>query len=255
MRIAFAFLFLLLGISSSIAGDAFFRPESRKHIELKEGDSFKGVIELWNVENISPEMIAQLEGKTFLDHFYVVNLEKPEWSENNPQVVVISGSFILQKSLQTSLINWKHGGLQIPVTIKEIKTTDLKDKRKGFVVLDGKYQFEEDSGYNKYYAFAFALLILFLFIFLLKRKKNPRIVVRKELIDWKECLTNAKTKEQFSHIYLSKNEWIEKIQNKEVATKDFFNCASLYLFKPDVEDHELEELKISIEIVLKGMVS
>jgi hypothetical protein len=254
MRAFIVIMIFIFEITPAFSGEAFFRPESRKKIAIKEGDSFKGVIELWSIDNISSEMVSKLEGSIFLDHFYVVSLGKPAWSENNPQVVVISGSFILQKSLESNSLLWKLGGLKIPVSIKEIKTSVLSEKRKEFIILDGKYNAENDEPFKYYYIALFVFLSLVFCFYFYKNRKTPKVNQKNKEVNWKELLVNAKEKEDFSHIYLSKNKWISKVQNKDVATRDFLNCASAYLFKPDLEDHELEELRISIDSVVKGMV-
>ena len=249
------FVVLVHLMSSSLnAGEAFFRPEVREDVSISEGDSFDGVIEIWNIENISPEMISKLVGQTFLEYFYVVKLEKPTWSENNPEVVVIPGTFILEKKIEHYTREWKHGGLSIDVQIKELDTKALVKKDKKLVVLEGVYNFKESiwKQYLPYLITVFVLALLAI-IYAVRRKKKGLVVKVEPKINWKSLIAKASSRQEFTKIYLNKSKWIEEFSGSESDFKEFLKCSELYLFKKSTEDFEIDELKTVSELLVKGM--
>lgn len=251
MKKIFIILFVLLPIFASAAEEAFFRPQSRTRIEIKEGDSFNGVIELWNIKNISSEMIGDIKGNTFLDYFYVVSLEKPKWSENNPEVVLIEGVFILQTKVEVKNKIWTLGGLKVPVEIKEIETNALLKRNDKFLIMNGDYKFD-DTKKNYLLIGLIALIVLLVFIIFIVRKKSKSSFDKKEeTIDWKAKLVAAETKEDFLFLYINRQSWID---NENVSAIEFVKLSNDYLFKKDVQDFELDQLKLIKDSLLKVSV-
>ena len=204
MKKSILILLIFLPLLAFTAEEAFFRPQSRTQIELKEGDSFSGVIELWNIKNVSSEMINEIKGNSFLDDFYVVSLEKPKWSENNPEVVLIEGVFILQNKIQGNDKLWNLGGLKIPIKIKEIKSYTLEKKNKKFLIMDGQYKFD-DSESNLYWYLGLSLLVIgsFLIVIRLKRNKKKERAPSIE-INWNSKLKLANSRDDFLYLYLNR---------------------------------------------------
>lgn len=251
MKNTLCIIFILIS-TSVLGGEAFFRPFNRTPIELTEGDSFKGVIELWNIQNISPEMVYELVGNNFLNSFFVVSLEKPKWSENNPEVVVIPGQFILEKKLASNETTWKLGGVTVNVTIKEISSKGFTKKQKGFVVLEGDYEEEQKTSYLIPAIIAFVLILLAIAFYFLKKKE--RVSVNEEpQVDWAGLILKAQSKEDFSFIYSNKEKWINKLSPESIQLASFLDTSKEYLFKKEVMDYELEQLKVIAETVSKEM--
>jgi len=253
-RVFYVILFIFFSLAFELsAGEAFFRPMSRQKVELVEGDSFKGVIELWNIKNISPEMINNLVGESFLDNFYVVNLSKPRWAESNPEVVLVEGLFVLQKKIDNKIKTWKLGGLEVQVTIKEFETEKFNAKQKGFVILEGAFDLEEPS-LSKYIIPLIFVLLLIVLVLVVRPKKN-KVEVKTLVKDtnWVEVFNSAKTKEDFSFIYSNKEQWTAKLQDTQNSSMEFLMTAKEYLFKKQIEDFEIEELKVLIEPIKKEL--
>lgn len=250
IRLGFLILTIILSFEA-FSGEAYFRPLSRQKIELTEGDSFKGVLELWNIKNISPQMIAALKGSTFLGNFYVVSLNPPRWSKDNPEVVLIEGLFILQNSIKKDEKTWEHGGLKINVKIKEINSMSFRKKSKGFMILDGEYKISSKD-YKIYIipGILFVTLIVFVLFLRSRKRKAPKVNTAREK-DWKEIFEKAKTREDFSYLYEKKKDWTKNLGENKALYEAFLKRSEEYLFKEKIEDFELEELKVLSEPIQK----
>ena len=221
------------------AEEAFFRPQSRTRIEIKEGDSFNGVIELWNIKNVSSEMIHDIKGTSFLEDFYVVSLKKPIWSENNPEVILIEGVFILQNALKENEKLWNLGGLKIPIKIKEIGTTPISRKHDKFLILEEDYHFNDNENLIYWYlGLTLVLLIIFIAVVKLRNKKVSK-AHDEIVIDWNDKLRKATTRDDFLILYMNRKSWMP---NKTSDESEFSKLCSDYLFKKEVQDYELEQL-------------
>ncbi len=242
---------LMVILANAFAGEAFFRPLARQKVQLVEGDSFKGVIELWNIDNISPEMINSLVGTSFLDNFYVVSLSRPRWAESNPEIVLVEGLFVLQKRIEKKIKNWKLGGLNIQVTVKEFETTPFNSVQKGFVVLESDFDLSDPSYLKYIIPVAFLFILSLLLFFLRRRKKTTTVSIKEKDINWKEVFVKASNKEDFSFIYSTKDVWSTKLSDNENSSLEFITTAKQYLFKKEIEDFEIEELKVLIEPIAK----
>jgi hypothetical protein len=242
-----AILFLFFSSLAFSAEQAFFRPLSRTTIELKEGDSFNGVIELWNIKNISAEMINEVKGKSFLDSFYVVSLERPRWSENNPEVVLIQGIFILQTDLKTDEKIWTLGGLKIPVKIKEMRTTSLLKKNEKFLIMDGQYSFDDSKNNWKMITASLTALFITFYLVFLYRKKKATTVVENKKTDWNLKIIEAKTREDFLFLYVNRHTWLKL---EDMNAVEFGKLCNDFLFKKEIQDYELDQL-----IVIKNSLS
>lgn len=230
------------------AEEAFFRPQSRTRIEIKEGDSFNGVIELWNIKNVSSEMINKIKGESFLENFFVVSLEKPKWSENNPEVVLIGGVFILQKKVDTYEKIWSLGGLKIPIKIKEIETNSLDKKNEKFLIMDGEYVFDDREDYLYWYI-GIAFLIVGASLFVIKlRKRKMKITTQSIKIDWASKIKTANSRDEYLYLYLNRQSWIRE---ENLVTEEFVKLCNDFLFKKEVEDYELEQLTLIKDTLAK----
>ncbi|MBK23736.1 MAG: hypothetical protein CME70_06990 [Halobacteriovorax sp.] len=254
MKRTYVLIFISLVMAFDlIAGEAFFRPLSRQKVELVEGDSFKGVIELWNIKNISPRMINDLVGDSFLDSFYVISLSKPRWAESNPEVVLVEGLFVLQKKIDKNIKTWKLGGLDIQVTIKEFETNSFSKRQKGFVIMEGDYNLDDSSLVKYLVPLVFVLLLVILVVVLRSKKKIVTTKPLEKETNWQEVFNSARTKEDFSFIYSNKELWNKKLNDEQNTSLEFLESAKEYLFKKDVEDFEIEELKVLIEPIKKEL--
>jgi hypothetical protein len=248
LKIVLALILIITPLFAFTAEEAFFRPQSRTKIEIKEGDSFNGVIELWNIKNVSSEMISAIKGTTFIEHFYVVGLEKPKWSENNPEVVLIEGIFILQKEIKANDKIWNLGGLKIPIKIKEIGTRPTLGEKKKLLILKGDYQFDDEDNRIFWYV-GIALLLLIFLITMLKNKAKKNGKLQEETpIDWKARLKKASTRDDFLVLYLNRKYWMP---GKIADESEFNKLCSDYLFKKEVQDYELEQLSMVRDNITK----
>lgn len=246
-----ALLFFLILLPTLNAGEAFFRPVSRQTIELTEGDSFRGVIELWNLKNISTSMISKMKGETFLNSFYVVSLSPPRWSENNPEVIIVEGLFILEKKSLTNEHIWKVGGIDVPVLVKEIISHELDSKEDKFIVIEKQYDFSENS--YRLIAGVAVLILLFLVIIFLKQKRKKSFPLNSAAIDWKGRLKNAKSLDDFSEIYLNKDSWPTEFGKDSKHFKEYLRKSEKIIFKKNPKDSELDELRVSLDSILNSV--
>jgi hypothetical protein len=245
------FILLILIFSPLLAfstEEAFFRPQSRTQIELKEGDSFSGVIELWNIRNVSSEMINEIKGNSFLDDFYVVSLEKPKWSENNPEVVLIEGVFILQNKVQSNDKLWILGGLKIPIKVKEIETYTLEKKNKKFLIMDGQYKFDDSESYLFWYLGLCLLTISGVVIIIVFKKNKKKEIAPFVEINWNSKLKLANSRDDFLYLYLNRQLWIKE---ENTTTEEFSKLCNDYLFKKEVQDYEMEQLTLIRDTLAK----
>ncbi len=109
-------------------------PLNNKKIEIVIGSFFTGIIRVWPFENSDHRAIEKfkldlersLNGRKFLDYFYVSNVVKIVQSENNHDVYDVHAVLVLYKELKdNSFYVWKFNKQKIPVIIKGIEAVKL----------------------------------------------------------------------------------------------------------------------------------
>lgn len=182
-----------------------------------------------------------LEGKTFLDNFYVSEVLSIKSSQNNYDAVEVVLDLIPVRKFDTKKFYiWSLEGRNIPVdiTVEDIKDVSLVQKNFslfktpsiGFL---GKHEV--------WYGLGALLLALALGYFLYKLSRGRKKVMRSY---FKSMFMAATKKEDLEALYFEKYQILEKVKDEKtrVDLNIFFQKYSKNQFSPDWKDQDVSHL-------------
>ncbi len=146
------FTFLLPNSFSNIQG--IVEPNENKKVNLLLGDSVDLKVSFWPKNLNLFEDIKKLEGKSFLNIFYVYDVYKFEISKNNYDVINIFIKAIALKPYEKVPFDiWSNGVKNIPIEIRKITIGDLRDREKEITYYSMGYS-------NLFYSYNIKFLLL-----------------------------------------------------------------------------------------------
>lgn len=230
----------------------YFEPMSGKEEIIKQGDFFKGVIRLWPFPNAEIEEFQSLEGEQFLRLFTLVEVEKFGYSSNNPDVLEVEGTFVLENIFKPGeFYIWEYRDLNIPIDIRNIipKEHIIKDDK--FIIFNQEAEGRrKDLGFVLISLAIFSGLLIFEYFRFKKRKAKQELVdqqFQQQVNYWKKIFTDAEERKDFEDIYKYQNQWMKIIGVKTPPMLDFFRAVKTHQYKRDWASTEQEEIKSSFE--------
>ncbi|PIK14463.1 hypothetical protein [Halobacteriovorax sp. JY17] len=213
---------------------------------ILEGESFDGELSIWPMPEESLEAIKEsLEGKSFLDYFYIAKIDNIRFSENNSDVIVVNAKVVLVKAYESkSVFIWTYKSLTVPVAVEEV-APQKNDVGKNFVILNQKEGFLS-SKYN--FSLLLVGLLFIVLTFYFGRKVQTRRRIKKEQLaiisNWNNLFQNAKRRADVEIIYAKKSEWLNIIGGETPPIINFFETLNAIQYKQswnDIEEHKVLE--------------
>lgn len=163
------FSFTLLPVSlSSIEG--IVAPVDEKNKNLLLGDSISLKLSFWPKDLSIYEDIKNLEGDIFLKTFFILNVERFEVSKNNYDVINIFVKAVAMKPYRkTPFQIWNNGRKNIPIDVRKILVSDLKDRESEITYYSIKY--------TKIYEYKnYIIIIIFIALLAFYKIKTKKIL-------------------------------------------------------------------------------
>ncbi|MBF0300120.1 MAG: hypothetical protein HQK51_15470 [Oligoflexia bacterium] len=225
--------------------------------ELKIGDTFNGIIEVWPKNLLEFPESKDFEGKVILGLFYVSEIKSIKTSENNDEVIVIDANMVLIKSFADFNFHiLKFRDKEISTFIENnIKINNDSQDKNNVIFSDFKYAdlirvHEAEDAYSKWIILITIISgILLGMIYLIKTfissyKKNA--IYRSMVLYWKELFEKEILKrEDFELIYKNKTQWIPLIKNYLIHQKDieeFLLKLDLHQYRRNWDQHVYNEV-------------
>lgn len=187
--------------------------------------------------------VDQIEGKSFLDFFYVSELVSTSTSKNNVDAVIVVLDMVLVKKvdLQASYI-WNLGARNIPIDVKRLEVKDVSLVQKNFALL----KTENVSFIQEYtYTVGLSLLLLALALgwFLYKKslRKGPLPKSKKSL---KKLVLATSKKEDLEVLFIYRNEILTSVDEPLLKGRfqAFFDKYAKEQYSPDWRGAEVNSL-------------
>jgi hypothetical protein len=173
LAILFLFLFTHNIVGYETTGKLSFE---KGKLSLIEGDFVSAQLLLNPYETKDLSSLKELEGKNFIDFFFVNKVKSVKRSENNFDVVLIELDLILIKAFkQREFYIWVHRDLNIPVEFKKIdvKKNDKTDKK--FFIWEERISNFNGKKVILYWVLIASLLFLTIYFFKRKNKAGKKI--------------------------------------------------------------------------------
>jgi hypothetical protein len=246
----FLFLSLTLLITSSLSAyevQGYFEPVSGKEMVIKQGDFFTGVIRLWPFPNAEEDAFKKLEGATFLHSFTFVELESFSYSTNNPDVLIVKATFVLQNVFpQKDFYLWEYRDLNIPLEIRNITPKEYKVKDSTFVLYKQDVEARTKDFTILYISLlVFCLLLVFEYYRYNQRKERQLKTdqqFQQQVSYWNTQFIDASEREAFEEIYKCRDQWMKIIGMKTPPMVDFFRSVKMHQYKREWNGEENDDV-------------
>ncbi len=213
---------------------------------ILEGESFDGEFTIWPMHEENLEVIREsLEGKSFLDYFYIAKINNIRFSENNSDVIVVNAKIVLLKAYESkSIFIWTYKSLTIPVSLKDI-TPQKNEVGKNFVIFKQKDSLLPSK--LNFTLFIVTILILVLAFYFGRNIQSKRRVRREHLAlisYWNSLFQTTKDREGVEVIYARKSEWLDIVGGETPPIRNFFESLDAIQYKQswtDIEEHKVLE--------------
>ncbi len=245
-------LILLFHVSSFIYPSNLEGILDIKNDTVKVGGSYDFELILVPYEFEEIENFRDLEGKTFINFFYISNISKIERSENNSSAVVIKGSLILIKEPgKNKFYITSHRDLNFPVTIKNKNiVNDIKKENDKNLTM---YQFPEikDAWYFVYrYHLLIAIFIVGLLVILIayRFRSTPKVNVEKQIFELKKIATFNELVE----IYDNRKSLLEKYPNHTDTIGTLLETIETCVYSNNKSDKDFANINMTIDIIKRS---
>jgi len=251
-----AFIILLLMTSSSFAQNARAILEVKDKVEnLKIGETyfFKLTIVPFSVEALDKETFLS---KTFIDYFYVTNVDEIYVSKNNQEAIIVEMRAVVVKKFQPkALYIWNLIDRNIPVELKISSTEDTKLQIKEFVVKDTG-SFYRPQAYQFWILAGVLIFILLVSIKPIKQRWFRKPNQRDESAQIKKRMFEATSHEDFEFIYEHRKQLLHYFSEKENFEEEFSSLLELYRieqFSTSWGGRDLKEIIASKDRLVEGI--
>lgn len=182
-----------------------------------------------------------LEGKRFLDNFYVSEVLSIKASENNYDAVEVVLDLIPTRKFDAKKFYiWSLGGRNIPVDIAIEDVKDVTLVQKNFSLL--KTPSIGFLGDNEFWYGLIVIIVAMFLGFLLfklsrKKRKQPQSNLRKRFLA-------TSSRDDLERLYFEKYQILEKVKDEKMRNQltSFFQKYSKNQFSPDWENHDISHL-------------
>lgn len=194
-------------------------PATEQIISPHPGDIFDAVIRIWPFHEGNIDQFRELEGKSWLNYFHVVKVDKVAPSKQNREVLEIEVTLVLKHSLgDAPFYIWSLNELNIPVKFNSIKRVEAKEKgdqngKKQFKLLEQPGSLEVGKGRILEYSVVTVVLLLLGFLIWklsgkIKIKLEKNRADRAKRDEWSTFFYKVRSREDFEYIYKLKEEWL-----------------------------------------------
>ena len=172
-------LFLALSFQKAYAlVEGIVEPIEGKKLNLIIGDSIDLKISFWPKDLKLFKDIKKLEGTSFLNIFYVLDVNKFEISKNNYDVInIFIKAIVLKPYKRKPFTIWNNGLKNIPIDIRNITVDDLKGKEKKITYYSINYNKVFNHDYFHLIGLALLIFILFIIFKIFRNKRTKHIKV------------------------------------------------------------------------------
>ncbi len=174
---------------------------------------------------------ADLQGKPYLDLFFITNVQSIEVSENNYDATIVTLDMVLAKKANlNSVYIWQLGDRNIPVELSNIGVNDVQLNTKNFLIFQTP-SVAFSNTYFAYYGVGALFLALFLIYLLTRKKKN---VKKQNSFLYKNFIQEMKGHNELEFLYQDRKQLLEKIEDKLLKNdfEAFFNQYSEVQYSP-----------------------
>ncbi|OUR93048.1 hypothetical protein A9Q84_21325 [Halobacteriovorax marinus] len=241
-------LFFLVSFSLSayeIKGELINKDTS---VSIIEGQTFNAYLRIWPFANADLAAVKEaLNEKDFLDFFYIVNVQKVEYSNNNEEVLEIEAKVILKKFyVPRTFYIWPYKSLTIPFDIINIQPVKNPTKQDFLILQQPVIETIKKNPLSLWVYFIVVLVIgmLSYFLILLVRRNRIKKVKQAELDKWIVIFKNVRDRESLEEIYRTKDNWLPLVGGETPPILMFFKLLNKIQFKKDwdeMEEHQVNE--------------
>ncbi len=230
IRLVFALYFLVSIVSASTETRGILSIEDNSVKSLTVGESYRFKLTLVPFEE---QLVSKksLEGKRFIEYFFINEVLSIRTSPNNYDAVEIIFDLTLTKGIELKpFYIWSLVDRNIPIDVPQLKVNDVSLVQKNFSLLRTP-PISFKSKYRVYYGVG-ALLLAFLLAFALF--KLNRRDSKKKKTSYKKLLVSVKEKKDLENLYFERHKIYEQIKDVQEKKKleEFFNSYRNDQFSP-----------------------
>lgn len=213
-----------------------------------EGEIKQIKLIIWPVSEIDQnDFKSKFENKVFADYFYIGEILKIENSKNNPEVLEVIADATLKKAIPVDRpIIWHYLALNILLDTSEIKTVVDPNRLTDYA----SFSVERTSASNLNFVIISIILASFVLVFYTFLKKKKR--TKKEKVDYRKILLNAKTREELEFLYDKKTDLLEFFQSAP-ALVNLLKIINKHQYKKEWSEDDFYEINFVLDEIKDGL--
>jgi len=209
--------------------------------DIKAGDVVNVQLEVWPASVESVERIREYSGNRFLDHFYLSKILKISPSENNTEYIIADLVLVpLSKPEAFSILRLGDENVNVKINFSLEEIVVPKDKPLNV------WEARITPNYFLYGVGFFSFLLILAGLYL-KFKPKQKVIMQREIIDWKDL----KSRTDFERKFFELKEVTDQLDNQDV--KLFKNIVEQRLYIRDWDENVIEDLKKISERMANGI--
>lgn len=259
MKIFTVFLLLLMSLNS-------FAYEINAKLEILEGSSEwvegetrKSRLTIWPIEEIDNTFFKNnMEGKDFVEHFFVSKVISNNFSSNNPTAYEVIANITLKNHFnQFKPLLWNYKALVLPINIDGINIKKDPKKIPDYIVLDNnKGALESASNELNYYLYIIIGTVIAVVALISIRFLNKAKLKREEqnkIDHWKNLLRMAESREDIEYLYDKKNIWMDALGGKNPQFLQLLDLINKHQYKRDWSSDDMSEIDFVLSEIKESL--
>jgi hypothetical protein len=181
---------------------------------------------------------TDLQWKSFLDLFYITNVQSIEVSENNYDATIVTLDMVLVKKANlNSVYIWQLGDRNIPLEVSNIVVNDVQLNTKNFLIFETP---NVSFSNNNYFYYGGGAILLALFLIILLKIKKKKVKLPNGFI-YKNFIKEMSGHDELESLYRDRKQLLEKIEDIGLRNdfKAFFNQYSEIQYSPYWRDEDV----------------
>jgi hypothetical protein len=223
-----------------------------------EGETRKSKLTIWPIEEIDNAFFKDnMEGKDFVEHFYVSKVISNKFSANNPTAYEVIANITLKKHFnQFRPLLWNYKALVIPININGINIKKDPKKIQEYVVLDnnkGALASTKEINYYIYIGAGTLIALIALVIVKVSNKKRIEREIQKNIDHWKNLVKMAESRDDIEYLYEKRDKWIEALGGQNPQFIQLLDLINKHQYKREWSNDDISEIDFVLSEIKESL--
>ena len=239
---------LFLSVSIAYAEmQARLTHDDKEDRALIPGQLFEAVLRIWpHPSDADIQKYYDLKGHFLADYFYVVTVNRVEFSANNADVLEIFLTLILKEDWAlASFLVWNYQGQRLPLTVRKFVVHKHVAAPQDFMILDQKLE----QPFPWQYSWWLVGVLVFAALLLWRHKKYSRgPKTEKQMRQyWRDLFLQVSQRSEYEKIGSERGQWLRLLPVQTPGVLNFLKVLEEHQYRREWNDEIYLEVKNSFD--------